>query len=231
MGVHVVMNQKGGVGKSTLAMNLAAVKADVLVDSAGERGLSPVLAVSIDPQGSAVWWADRVADLPFRIAQAHDDVGMLGRLRHLPGVDHVIVDTPGWIGDTPGATDNGGTGYALDAVLGSADLVIVPIVPEPLAFDPTARTITKVIEPLGIPYVVVVNDWDPRDGHSDLEQTQAFVRSRGWPLARTVVRHYKVHARAAAEGRVVSEYGSSRVALQAREEVQRLCLELEVGAR
>lgn len=144
-------------------------------------------------------------------------------------MDHVIVDTPGWIGDTPSATDNGGTGYALDAVLGSADLVIVPIVPEPLAFDPTARTMTKVIEPLGIPYVVVINDWDPRDGRSDLEQTQAFVRSRGWPLARSVVRYYKVHVRAAAEGRVVTEYGSSRVALQAREDVQRLCLELEVG--
>ncbi|XWO25681.1 ParA family protein [Rhodococcus sp. BGS-1C] len=46
------MNQKGGVGKSTLAMNLAAVKADV--QTASPSGISPVLAVSIDPQGSGV---------------------------------------------------------------------------------------------------------------------------------------------------------------------------------
>lgn len=50
--VHVLMNQKGGVGKSTLAMNLAAVKADV--QTASPSGISPVLAVSIDPQGSGV---------------------------------------------------------------------------------------------------------------------------------------------------------------------------------
>lgn len=230
MAVHVLMNQKGGVGKSTLAINLAAVKADVL--TAPPAGLSPVLAVSIDPQGSAVWWADRVdsvGELPFRIAQAHEDVETLRHLRDLPGVEHVVVDTPGWIGDTPGSNDNGTSGNALEAVLASADLVIVPIVPEALAFDPTARTITKVLEPRGIPFKVVINNWDPRDGRVDLEQTQDFVCSQGWPLANTVVRHYKVHARAAAEGRVVTEYAPNRVALQAREDFQRLCLELEVG--
>ena len=229
MSVHVVMNQKGGVGKSTLAMNLAAVKADVLAGSECDDEASSVLAVSIDPQGSAVWWAERVRELPFRIAQAHDDADILRRLRELPGVEHVVVDTPGWIGDIPGGMENGDSGDALDAALSSADLVIVPIVPEPLAFDPTARTIVKVLQPRGIPFVVVTNNWDPRDGKTDLEQTQEFVKSQGWPLANTVVRHYKVHSRAAAEGQVVTEYPSNRIARQAREDFRRLCLEVEVG--
>lgn len=224
MAVHVLVNQKGGVGKSTLAMNLAAVKADVLATPDDDQ--SPVLAVSIDPQGSAVWWADRVGELPFRIAQVHNNPEQLRALGNLPGVRHVIVDTPGWIGDDPGSADNG----AMNEALGAADLVIVPIVPEPLSFDPTARTIIKVLEPRGIPYVVVINNWDPRDGKVDLEQTRGFVQANGWPLANTVVRHYKVHTRAAAEGRLVTEYEANRVGLQAREDIQKLCLELEVGA-
>jgi chromosome partitioning protein len=228
MTVHVVINQKGGVGKSTLTINLAAVKNDVLAARYEADGAdSPVLVGSVDPQGSAVWWADRVADLPFNVAMVeHPD-----QIRNLPrmnGIEHVILDTPGWAGNTPGvATDL--ASRAIDEALNIADLAIVPITPEPLSFDPTARTIEDVLKPKGVPFRVVVNNWDPRDGDVDLKQTMEFVRRRGWPLVNTVVRHYKVHTRAAAEGRVVTEYATNRIGLQAREDFQRLCLALEVS--
>src|SRR5258706_56110 len=69
MAVHVVLNQKGGVGKSTIAVNLAAVTADVCNDHDDPDATSPVAAISVDPQGSAVWWASRIDDLPFHIVQ------------------------------------------------------------------------------------------------------------------------------------------------------------------
>jgi len=234
MAVHVVLNQKGGVGKSTISVNLAAVTADVLNHGDDPDASSPVLALSVDPQGSAVWWASRINDLPFHIAQAHDDVEGLKTLKDLRGIEHVYVDTPGWIDldSDDDSSDPLGKGPAADvlrAVLDMADQVIVPIETEPLSFDPTARTIKSVIEPRGLRYLVVINNWDPRDGLQDLNQTKDFVKANGWPLANTVIRHYKVHARASADGQVVTEYPTNRVALQAREDFYKFALELNVG--
>jgi chromosome partitioning protein len=234
MAVHVVLNQKGGVGKSTIAVNLAAVTADVLNHSDDPDASSPVLALSVDPQGSAVWWASRMNDLPFHIAQGHDDLDGLKKLKDLPGIKHVYVDTPGWIDldADDDSTDPLGRGPAADvlrAVLDMADQVIVPIETEPLSFDPTARTINKVLRPRGIPHLVVINNWDPRDGKQDLDQTRDFVKANNWPLANTVIRHYKLHARASADGMVVTEYPVNRVALQAREDFYKFALELNIG--
>lgn len=228
--VYVLLNQKGGVGKSTLAVNLAAVTAEVAGGGDGER--SDVAAVSIDPQGSPVWWGARVKNLPFEVVQAHDDIEGLRGLRTLRGINHVFVDTPGWI-DAPqnGQNDALGKGQAADAlraVLDVADHVVVPITPEPLSFDPTARTIRKVIEPRGLKYTVVCNNWDPRDGEAERDETLEFVRSAGWPYAKTVVRRYKVHTRASLNGQVVTEYASSGTTLRAREDFYKLALELRV---
>ena len=107
MRIIAVANQKGGVGKTTVTMNLAAVAAET----------SRVLVVDVDPQGSAGFWADQAGDgLPFDVA-ADENPANLAQLRSLD-YDVVFVDTPGSLEGRS----------VLAAVLEEADFVIQPLV-------------------------------------------------------------------------------------------------------
>jgi cellulose biosynthesis protein BcsQ len=75
-----VLNQKGGVGKTTVALGLAA---------AGQRGGDPILVVDLDPQGSAGWALGVEAD------DEHLAVGDVLRTGD-PKVAEAAVVTSGW---------------------------------------------------------------------------------------------------------------------------------------
>lgn len=211
--VHAVCCQKGGVGKTTITVNLAAVVDQVL------GGEDPaVLVVGTDPQRSMDWWANRVGDdIPFAYTETTDPAD-IEKLRDLDYA-HIFVDTPGSLENE----------HILRSVLRNADDALVPITTEPLTFVPADTTINQVVEPLGIPFTVVVNLWDPRDGRVDLDDTLAFVEKKGWPLANTIIRRYKIHSRAAAQGVVCTQYAKSRVALEAQQDILRLALEMGYG--
>ncbi|MDR7113764.1 chromosome partitioning protein [Microbacterium trichothecenolyticum] len=138
-----VANQKGGVGKTTVAMQVGAEL------SRRHR----VLLVDVDRQQSTVWWAENARDqLPFDFAGSQHP-NMLSRLRELR-VDYefVLVDTPGSLEDTA----------VLETVLDAADYVLVPVTPEPLAVEPTLRTLSRLIEPRHLRHGVLLNRIDPR---------------------------------------------------------------------
>ncbi|MED5621184.1 ParA family protein [Ideonella sp. BN130291] len=111
MPVIVVANPKGGVGKSTLATNLAGALA--------HRGHAVMLGDVDRQQSSRQWLALRPAHLP--IIQGWD-VKEDGLVRPPKGTTHVVLDTPAGLHDK-----------RLDEVMKIADRVIVPL--QPSLFD------------------------------------------------------------------------------------------------
>ncbi len=111
MKVIGVLNQKGGVGKTTLSINIAAELAS--------RG-SNVLLIDGDPQGSSLdWAASREKDIPFTVvgyskANLHKTVSDIGK-----GRDFVVID------GAPSVKD-----LCRTAIMAS-NLVLIPVQPSP----------------------------------------------------------------------------------------------------
>lgn len=105
MPVVLVVNPKGGVGKSTVASNLAGYFAS--------RGWQTLLG-DLDKQQSALGWlARRPAALPKIVSW---DVGADQIARAPRGATHVVLDSPAGI-----------HGHLLKDALKAADRVIVPL--------------------------------------------------------------------------------------------------------
>ena len=132
-----VIAQKGGVGKTTVALNLAV--------AAVREGLSAAV-LDIDPQASAVRWGDARGGEPPAVAAAQASrLPILMAAERRKGVDLVMIDT-GPANDT-----------AALAAARLADLILIPCRPSALDIDAIGASLHLGLELAGKPTFVVLN--------------------------------------------------------------------------
>ena len=182
-----LISQKGGVGKTTLAIHLATA-----FEALGKQ----TLLIDLDPQTSAAEWKDsRKADRPYVMAVPPSRLGKSIETAKENGAEVIILDT---------APHSEGT--ALDAAR-AADLILVPCQPSLMDLRAMRKT-ADILNYLKKPTFAVLNEVTPVGTVAD-EAARAITAQFGMPVSPVRIGLRVAFSRCLLAGQTAQEYEPS----------------------
>lgn len=187
--VTAVINQKGGAGKTTLAMNLAAGLA--------RRGHTVV--IDLDPQASSVQWASQgSAPFPVSVKQIQGKWDARSLRQTFRAFAHVVLDCPPSL-----------ESHASVQALRACDLALIPVLPSPVDLWASLRLPLEIEEARRLrPQLqayLVLNQMEPQSALSGA-MTEALT-DFGLPVLQATVRRRAAFRTAALDGVSVYQMG------------------------
>ena len=178
-----LLSQKGGSGKTTLAVHIAVAAAE-----SGEH----VVLIDTDPQGSANAWSQaRAQDTPPVERATASGIGRVMDQVARGRATLAVIDT------APHATPG------VDTVASRADFLLIPC--RPSAFDLAAiASSVQIAKAAGTPAAFVLNACPARA--PEILQAKDVLESYDFPIAPLLIGHRTAFSRAVASGRSVTEF-------------------------
>jgi chromosome partitioning protein len=151
--ILTVASFKGGVGKTTTAVHLAAYL----------QKKAPALLIDGDPNRSASKWTTR-GELPFKIVDERSAA------RYARDYEHIVIDTEA----RPNEED-------LRALADGCDLLVIPTTPDALALDALLLTVEALEKIKADRYRILLTIMPPRPS-KDGEEARQMLKKRGLPV-------------------------------------------------
>jgi chromosome partitioning protein len=166
-----VASYKGGVGKTTTAVHLAAYL----------QRLAPTLLIDGDPNRQATTWAKR-GGFPFQIVDENEGAYQARNYQH------TVIDTEA----RPGIAD-------FTALVKGCDLLVIPAVPLTLDTDALLLTLEAIPPEAAQKYRVLLTKVPPPP-ETDGPQLRATLRTKNYSVFKAEIPRLKSFERAVAAG-------------------------------